>query len=59
MTLDECQPEVRVLEDGKIGYFYNLTQMETIRDIKLRNMSIEEVFKSYTHIQSQLNKFRS
>lgn len=46
LTMIDLTPEIKHLPDNTIGYFYNLTQLEAIRD---KNTNYEEHFSKHSH----------
>jgi hypothetical protein len=38
MSFDDLKPEIRLLDDGSLGYFYSPQQLERIRDKKISKL---------------------
>ena len=51
MSID-TSPEIRELEDGRIGYFYSPQQLEEIRDRQEKQMDYKEFIAKLGHNKS-------
>lgn len=45
-------PEIRELEDGSLGYFYTMQQLEAIRNLKILLLKPEEIMLRYGDIRN-------